>query len=277
MSLQDLNEYALRHIFQYLDYQELFNLRETSESFYNIGKLLYLDTFSKENKYLKTYGNFSFKTNSHFDISKSTLEIIADLSKDGEFLVTFVVQDQNLLKSSSVLMNVVFQDAVYEDSFENLIVLNIDKGHRLLDILKKFPNFLNLKINFQKDYQEKDDTSDYSSIPKIQNLAISNIAPHALAEAITNLKKLELWNTFDKFLIQQNCETLEELTIDHLSCAGPVNFQDTVVLDFKIKSKLKVFNALGVRCLECSEFLENQPDAKLNFYMCFFVNGNMDY
>lgn len=276
MSLEILNEYTMCEIFKHLDYKDLSNLREISENFYTIGKCIYLDKFSESNQYLKTYGHFSFKINSHFDVSKTIKEIVVDFSSNGDYLITLVVKDESFIKSSSILKSV-FKDEAYKEPFENLLVLNIDKGKKLLNILKKFPNFKNLKISFDKNYQEKDDDTDYSSFPGVKNLAILNIVPHTLAKSIKGVEKLELWNTFDKFLIKQNSETLEELTIDHLSFAGPVGFQDTVVLDFKIKSKLKVFNAIGVRCLECEEFLENQPDAKVNYYMCFFVNGSDEF
>lgn len=270
MSLTTLNEYALCEIFKYLDYKDLLNLREISENFYKTGKSVYLDIFSKSNQYLKTYGNFSFRINSHFEVSRTIKEIVADLSSNDEFLITFVVQDE-----SSSILKTIFQDGAYKEPFDNLLVLNIDKGDRLLKVMEKFPNFKNLKISFEKDF--RDDNTDYSSSPLVKSLAILNIVPHSLAKSVTNLEKLELWNTFDKFLIQQNSETLKELTIDHLSFAGPVAFQDIVTLDFKIKSKLRVFNAIGVRCLECEEFLENQPEAKVNYYMCLIVNGRRDF
>ncbi|KAL5291714.1 hypothetical protein ACFFRR_010863 [Megaselia abdita] len=276
MSLETLNEYTICEIFKHLDSKDLSNMREISENFYNIGKFVFLDKFSKENNFLKTYGNFSFKINSHFDVSKSIKEIVVDLSTDDEFLVTLIVKDENAIKNSSILKTV-FKDEVYKQPFENLLVLNIDKGSRLLKVLEKFPYFENLKIRFRVNYQENHDPTVYSGLPMIKSFAIVSIVPHSLAKAMKGIEKLELWNTFDKFIIQQNSETLKELTIDHLSFAGPVGFQDKVVLDFKITSKLKVFNAIGVRCLECEEFLENQPDAKVNFYMCSFVNGRDDF
>lgn len=276
MSLGTLNEYAMCEIFKYLDYKDLSNLREISENFYNMGKNVYLDRFSKSNKYLKTYGNFNFRINSHFDVSNTTEEIVAELSSNDEFLITFVVQHGNAL-SNSLILKTIFKDEAYKETFDNLLVLNIDKGNKLLKVMEKFPKFKNLKISFGKDYQEEDDNTDYSSIPTIKSLAILNKVPHSLAKSVTSLEKLELWNTFDKFLIQQNSETLEELTIDHLSFAGPLAFQDIVALDFKIKSKLRLFNAIGVRCLECEEFLENQAEVKVNYYMCFAVNGRRDF
>lgn len=276
LKMETLNEYTMCEIYKYLDCKDLSNLRDISENFYLIGKLVYLEKFSKSNEYLTTYEHFSFKLDSELHDFKTVKEIVVDVSENNKFKTTVILKDEVVRQSNSILKTV-FQDLVYKPVFENLLVLNISDGNKLLKVIEKFPNFRNLKISFPENYDEDDDPSNYSNFPIIKSLAILNLVPQKLAMNFRGIERLEILNTFDKCLIRNNSETLEELFIDHLSFLGRVGYQDKVVLDFQLKSQLKVFNAIGVRCLECEEFLKNQSDVKTNFFMCFIVNGKYDF
>uniref|UniRef100_T1GK37 F-box domain-containing protein n=1 Tax=Megaselia scalaris TaxID=36166 RepID=T1GK37_MEGSC len=238
MLLETLNEYIICEILKYLDYEDLSNLREISEDFYDIGKDVFV--------VVKPNGNFKIS----LDTGKKT--------------------DSNTMS----IFKTVFQNDVFKENVERLSIMGLNKGSEILHLLEKFPNFTDLEICFKGNYKEDDDQTDYSVFPKIRNLSIHTYVPYNLALSFTAIEKLEFCNSYSEFLIRQNSETLEEIIINHLKVTGPVYHQDIVDMDFQIKSKLKVFTAIGVRCLLTEEFLKNQPDCEVNYVMCFSVNGS---
>lgn len=272
MSLATLNEYILCELFKYLPPEDLLSLREASQHFYKVGKIMFLEKFSKSGRFLKTNGKFSYKYDTNFDITKNIKDIFVEMGSNGEYLITLYCGKSDDKETRSILKTV-FESDVFKPEYGKLLFFGLNKGFEMESIIKMFPNFHGLEIYFRSIYNEDDDPTDYSFISNIERLYIYSRVPYKLAKVLTKLKVLHFLDTYSEYLIKLNSETLEELVIDHFAVKGPLGYQEVVDMDFQIKSRLKVFTAIGVRCLWSEEFLENQPDAEVNYVMCFSVNG----
>ncbi|KAL5278492.1 hypothetical protein ACFFRR_003242 [Megaselia abdita] len=194
--------------------------------------------------------------NNHFKIVSKDLEphniiktVIVHFSEE-RFLYTVVTRhskDQRF-KGIEQISSVVSEGKPYRNQVQNLHVVCAKSVKQTLEVFKLFPLFQKLNIGFDA---VASDSNVSVRIPKIQYLTINSRIPENLAKAIKGLKQLRFFGCFDASIIQNNGNTLRDLTIHQ-----PV--EDLVNLDFQIKSQLNILQVLDGNELRCSNFLKNQ-------------------